>query len=81
MDLDEPAERRDHLPDLAAGDGVGRDRGTDGDAAVLGDLAGDETDPQDVDIAMLPRKAQLAGQVLADDVAIQQRDRPAAQFQ
>ncbi len=70
----------DHLAHRAAGGRVGRDRGADGDAAVLGDLGGDIADAADVDVAMLFREAKLGRQVLAHHVAVEQRHRAAAHF-
>src|SRR5262249_23012756 len=68
VDLDEAAQGLDQLAHLRAGRGIGCDRRTDGDAAGLGDLAGDIADAQDVEVAVLAREAQLGGQVLADMV-------------
>ena len=71
----------DHCADVFAGVVVRRDRGADGDAAVLGDLGGDVADAADVDVAVLLREAELAGEVLADQVAVEDRDRAAAEFE
>ena len=54
---------------------VGGDGRADGDAAVLGDLGGDPADAADVDVPVLLREAELGGEVLADDVAVEQGDR------
>ena len=71
----EPAVLLDQRAGLLAGGLVGRDRGDDDGAAVLDDLAGDPADPPDVEVAVLAGEGQLAGQVRADDVAVQDRDR------
>jgi len=44
---------------------------------VLGDLGRDEADAQHVAIAFLAREAEVRGQVLTYDVAVEQRDVPA----
>jgi hypothetical protein len=80
VDLDEGALLLDHLAHGAAGAVVGRDGRADGDAAVLGDLAGDEADAADVEVAVRLGEAQLAGQVLAHDVAVEQGHRAAARL-
>ena len=41
----------------------------------------DVADAADVDVAVLLREAELAREVLADEVAVEDRDRPAAQLQ
>ena len=48
---------------------------------MLGDLGGDVADAADVDVAVLLREAELAGEVLPDEVAVEHRDRPAAELQ
>ena len=78
VDLDEGTLLLDHLAHGAAGAVVGSDGGADGDAAVLGDLAGDEADTADVEVAVCLGETQFAGQVLAHDVAVQQGHGPAA---
>ena len=60
---------------------VRRDRGADGDAAVLGDFRRDVADAADVDVAVLLREAELAREVLAHQVAVEDRDRPAAELE
>ena len=60
---------------------VRRDRGTDGDAAVLGDFRRDVADAADVDVAVFLREAELAREVLADQVAVEDRDWPAAELE
>ena len=50
----------------------------DRDTAILRNLARDVTNALDVQIAMLAREAELARQILANDVAVQQADRPTA---
>ncbi|MPL71146.1 hypothetical protein SDC9_16917 [bioreactor metagenome] len=80
MHFDEGAVGLDHLAHGATGRGIGRDRGADRDAAVLGDLGGDIADALDVDVAVLFREAELRGQVLAHHVAVEQRHRAAAHF-
>ena len=78
MDLEEGAVGLDHLAHRGPGRLVGRDRGADGDAAVLGDLRGDVADAADVDVAVLLGEAELGGEVLAHHVAVEQRHRAAA---
>src|SRR5690606_36715410 len=78
MDLEEADQRLAHVANLLARRRGWRDRRADRDAAVLRDLARDIADAQDVEIAMLLREAELTRQVLAHDVAVEQRDRPAA---
>src|SRR5262249_52289801 len=70
VDLDEAAERLDHLAHDLARRGIGRDRRADRDAAVLGDLARDVADTLDVEIAVLLREPELARQVLAHEIAV-----------
>ncbi len=55
--------------------GVWRDRCTDGDTAVLGDLRGHIADAAHVDVAVLARETQFTGQMGAHDIAIEQRHR------
>ena len=76
-----PPSRRDHCADVFAGGVVGRDRGADGDAAVLRDLRGDVADAADVDVAVFLREAELAREVFPDEVAVEDRDRAAADFE
>lgn len=80
VDFDEAAVGFDHVAHFASCGRVRGDGGADGDAAVLGDFAGDEADAQDVEVAVFFRKAQLARQVLSDDVAVEQGDLAPAQF-
>ena len=76
-----PADRLDEGADVFAGGVVGRDRGADGDAAVLRDLGGDVADAADVDVAVFLREAELGGQMFPDEVAVEHRDRAAADFE
>ena len=78
LDLDEGAELLDLFAHRPAGGRIGRDRGAERDAAVLGDLAGDESDATHVDIAVLLREAQFAGKIQAHHVTVQQGNRAAA---
>src|SRR5262249_9265940 len=78
---DEAAVRGDHRADVLADIVVGGNRRANADAAVLGDLCRDIADALDVDVPVLFRKAQLTGEIFAHDVAIQERDRTAADFQ
>ena len=73
--------RLDHGPHLLAHRVVGGDRGAEGDPVVLGDLGGDEADAGDVQVAVLAGEAQLGGEVLAHDVAVEERHRPSADLQ
>ena len=77
----EPAQRIDHRFTWLRTGSRGRDGGADGDAAVLGDLGGDEADAQDVQLAVGSREPQLRGKVLAHDVAVEQRHRPTTHLQ
>ena len=77
----EPAVLLHQRAGLLAGGLVGRDRRDDDRAAVLDDLAGDPADPPDVEVAVLAGERQLAGEVGADDVAVQDRDRAALGLQ
>src|SRR5687768_3354085 len=69
-DLDEGAEFLDHLAHTSAGHRVWRDRSADRDTAVARDLRGDVADAQDVEVAMLAREPELAGEMLSDEIAV-----------
>ena len=71
VDFDEAAERRDHVAHILAGLRIGCDRRTDRDATVLGDLAGDIADAQDIDVAVLLAEPEFRRQVLAHQIAVQ----------
>jgi hypothetical protein len=43
---------------------------------VLDHLAGDPADPADVEVPVLAGERQLTGEVGADDITVQNRDRP-----
>src|SRR5690606_13880652 len=58
--------------------GIRGDGRADRDAAVLGDLRGDIADAADVQVAVLLGKAKLGAEILAHDVAVQQRYRTPA---
>ena len=73
MDEDEAPNRRDHRAHVLPGAIVRRDRRADRDAPVLRDLGRDVADAANVDITMLLGEAELGGQMLADDVPVQQR--------
>jgi hypothetical protein len=45
------------------------------------DLRGDVTDATNVDVAVFLRKAELGGEMLAHQIAVEERDRPAADFE
>ena len=72
VDEDEAAAGFHHLANLLAHFVVGGNRRAQGHAAVLGDLRRDEPDPADVQVPVLAREAQLARQVLANHVPVQQ---------
>ena len=78
VDLDHRSVGLDHLAHIPAGVRVRCDRCADGDPAVLGDLARDESDTADVEIAVRLREPQLARQMVAHDVAVEQGDRTPA---
>src|SRR3989344_5896344 len=80
MDFNEGAMLLYQFAHGAACGGIGRDRGADGYAAILGYLAGDETDASDVQIAMLPGETELTGKVLPDHVTVQERRGPPARL-
>ena len=80
MHLNERAVGFDHLAHRAPGRGVGGDGRADGNAAVLGNFAGDIADALDVDVAVLFREPQFRRQMFADDIAVQQRHRASAHF-
>src|SRR5210317_1150441 len=63
VNLDEATHGLDQVANVAPGRGVRCDRRTDGDAAVLRDLAGDKTNTLDVEVAVFLREAELAGEV------------------
>ncbi len=77
----ESAYRRNSLPDLLACVVVGCNGGTNRNASVLSDFGGNAADAADVDVAVLLGEAELRGQVLAHDVAVQQGHRPAAHLE
>jgi len=81
VDENETADGFDEGTDIFAGCVVGRDRGADGDAAVLGNLGGDVADAADVDVAVLLGKAELAREMLPDEVAVEHGDGAAADFE
>ena len=78
--FDKGTELLNALTDLTAGGGIGRDRRADGDATVLGDLGRDIADALDVEIAVLFREAQLGGQVLTHNIAVQKGHGAATHF-
>jgi hypothetical protein len=55
---------------------VGRDRGADGDPAVLGDFRSHKSDPADVAVTVLLRVTEPKREVLAYQIAIEERDPP-----
>src|SRR5919199_1571410 len=77
----EPAVPLDQRTGLLTRGLVGRDRRHHHGAAVLDHLAGDEADPADVEVAVLAGEGELAGQVGADDVAVEHRHRLAVPLQ
>ena len=76
VDLDESPDRFDGLSQLAPGGRVGRDGRANRDAAVSRDLGRDETDAAQVDLPVLVGEAELAREVLAHDVSVEERDLP-----
>ncbi len=72
VNLEESADRFDHLADLAPGFRIRSDRCADGDAMVFRDLTRHEADALDIEVAVFAGKVQLAGQVFADHVPVQQ---------
>ena len=78
MHLEKAALRCHHVAHLAPRGGIGRNGCAHRHAAMLGDLGRHEADAPDIDVAMLARETQFRRQILAHDVAVQQRDRPAA---
>jgi len=77
MDLDEAPDRFDAAAQLAPAGGVGRDESADRDAAMPGDLARDEADAPQVDLAVLAGEAAFARQEPAHGVPVEQRHAPA----
>src|SRR5205807_9149024 len=73
MHEDEPPAGLNHGPGILAGGIVGRDRGANRDAAVLGDLGRYEADAAYVDVAVLLREAEFGREVSANDVAVEKR--------
>ncbi len=70
----------DQIPVVAPGFFVGGDGRANGDAPVLGDFTGHKADAADIDFPVFPGKAQFAGEVAADDIPVQQGDRPVPEF-
>src|SRR5215469_5897357 len=78
---DESAIGIDQLSHVLAGGVIRRNRRTDCNSAVFGDLRGNIADPPDVDITMFFRESQLRRQVFAHQIAIEQRNRTSTHFQ
>ena len=78
VDLDHRPVGLDHLAHVAARSGVRRDRRADRDPAVLGDLAGHEADAPHVDVPVRLGEPQLAREVMAHDVTVEEGDRAPA---
>src|SRR6202140_5067629 len=81
MHQNEAAERLDHLPHCFTSRLIRCNGRADCDAAVLRNLRGNVADAPDVNVAMLFREAKFAGQILAPQVAIQERYRTSAHLQ
>jgi hypothetical protein len=64
----------DHLAHGLTGGGEGRDRATDRDAAVAGDLGADPADAADIGLAVGGREAQARAQVPSNEVTVEQSD-------
>src|ERR1022692_4302221 len=77
----EPSVGLNQLPDMFARGVIRRDGRANGDTAILGDFRSDVADPPDVDVAMFLGEAKFGRQILAHQVAIQQRDWTPAGFQ
>ena len=78
VDEDEPAGVLDHGSHVAPHAVVRSDRRADGDAPGAGDLGGDESDAADVQVAVLAREAELGREVVAHQIAVEERDAAAA---
>src|SRR5208283_2535928 len=81
MHENEPAYGLDHLAHRLPRRLVRRDRSANGDAAILGDFRCDIPDAANVDVAMLLRETELRRKMLADQVAVEQRNRTSARLQ
>src|SRR5262245_59291503 len=79
--FDERAGLFDHLAHAPTRRGVGRDWRADGDSAVARDFRGHVADAQDVDVAMLARESELAGKMLANEVAVEHGHVPPAELE
>jgi hypothetical protein len=76
-DLDESI-RADHVAHAVARGAIRTDRGAHGGAAMAHDFGGDESDAQDVRVAILFGEAETFGQMRAHHVAVEKRHLPAA---
>ena len=81
MHHDESTQRCNHAAHLFPHGIVGSDGSTDGNATVLGDLGSDVPDASDVEIAMFAGKTELGREMLADQIAVKKRNRPAPDFE
>src|SRR5215217_7801106 len=68
-------------PYFPPGSVVGRDRGADGDPAVLGDFRSHKSDPADVAVTILLRVTEPKREVLAYQIAIEERDPPTTELE
>ena len=81
MDENEPTYRLDQCAHVFTREVIGCDWGADGDAAVFRNLGGDVADAADINVAVFLGEAELGGEMLPDEVAVEHRDRAAADFE
>jgi len=81
VDQNESTNRFDHIADVLASGIVWRDGCANGDAAILGDFRSHIADAADINVAVLLGEAEFRGEMLANQVSVEQRDRPAAGFE
>src|SRR4029077_2406713 len=81
MHHDESAQGRNHGAHLFPHGIIGSDGSTNGNATVLRDLGSDVPDASDVEVAMFAGKTKLGREMLADQIAVKKRNRPAPDFE
>src|SRR6476659_775984 len=81
MDEQVPTNGFHHIADRATRRVIRRDGGTNGNSAASRDLGCHETEALDVQVAMRLREPELARQMAAHDVAVEQRDLPVASLE
>src|SRR5438128_199176 len=81
MDQNEASVGLNHLTNLLAYRIVGRNGRADSDPAVLCNFGSHVADASNVDVAMFFRESKFRRKMLTDQIAVQNGDRPAANFQ